>query len=136
MAGKQWKRFEAASAFLFGLSRCWANSGESRDFPQDEEYDDAEVIGQCKEVNTLAGNKLTKLCEAIAAEADAVTEKPFRRDKVGVVTFKIRRGAGKKSQPIIAMTFEQFEKFCALYGAPELNERIRKRREEFTDGDD
>lgn len=116
-----WKQFEAESAALFNVHRCWANSGERLDFPQEKELLQSPVRGQCKLVKVLSLNELTKLCEevqTIAAENSAM--------KFGVVCTKVRRGRGDKSSPIIAMTFDAFRRLQQYYLDKKERDAIQK----------
>lgn len=114
MSDKPWKRFEREAAALFGLTRCWANSGEDLDFPDKEEQDKATAVGQCKEVSKLSLSALTDLAEHVGQRASEWDELPFTQDKIGVVCVKVRRGRGRPSQPLVVMTFEQFERLIDM----------------------
>lgn len=92
-----WKEFETQSGELFRTKRFWANSGERADFEGDG------VEGQCKLVKSLSLNALTKL-------AEEMHERCAAPNKIGVVCVKVRRGKGVKSEPLVVMTFAQFQK--------------------------
>lgn len=108
-----WKQFEAESAALFGVHRCWANSGERLDFPQTGELTKTPVRGQCKLVKVLSLNELTKLCEEVQQLAHS--DLTVIGTGFGVVCTKVRRGRGHESPPIIAMTFEAFKRMQSYY---------------------
>ena len=100
-----WKIFEAESAALFGVHRAWANSGHRLDFPRPDELDDAPAIGQCKQVQRMSLEELTALAEEMEALG-------LQSEKLGVVCIKVRRGKGKKSAPLVVMTFPMWDWFC------------------------
>lgn len=95
MAEPSWKRFERTFAAAVGARRYWANSGAHLDF------EGPHTFGQCKEVRRLSLAELTALAEAVAQD-------PRARTKLGIVGVKLRRGAGRKSEPLVVLTLSQF----------------------------
>lgn len=91
MADCAWKQFERHAASLFDGKRYWANAGERVDF--ESEW----AIGQCKLVKSLSLEALTQLAEEMEADAG-------KKEKVGVVVTKVRRGSGTPSPTLIVMT--------------------------------
>lgn len=91
MGDKPWKQFERHAASLFDGKRHWANSGERVDF--ESEW----AIGQCKLVKSLSLEALTQLAEEMEREGE-------KKNKMGVVVTKVRRGSGKSSPTLITMT--------------------------------
>ena len=92
MGDKAWKQCEREAAKLFpGGARFWANAGETADFEADG------YIGQVKHRKALSLEAITQLAEQ--ADRDGV-----RRQKVGVVVLKVRRGAGRKSPLLVVLT--------------------------------
>lgn len=108
--GKQWKEFEAWCAAQFGLTRCWANSGEERDFPKDDELVETWIVGQCKNRKAYSLAQLVSECEHMAEYAEQLNEDDRYVDtpKLGVVMAKVKCGRGNQTTPIIAMTVETF----------------------------
>jgi len=96
-----WKAFEQHAAWLFGVHRAWANSGERLDFPRPDQMEKSPVIGQCKNVKALSVNELTHLAEEVAGEG-------LKLEKLGVVCVKVRRGRGQSSRPLVVMTDEMW----------------------------
>lgn len=97
MSNKAWKQFERDSAALIGGTRFWANSGEAID------VEGPRIVGQCKQVQTLSLQALNNL--VVVAEEQAEP-----KGKVGVVMVKLRMGKGKKTLPLVVMSFEGYEK--------------------------
>lgn len=96
MPDKPFKKFERTTAALFGGRRYPANMGNRVDFTSDL------VIGQCKLVQRISGAEISDLAEEMARVA-------LPRHKLGVVCFKIRKGTGRTSPTIIAMTAAVWE---------------------------
>jgi hypothetical protein len=92
-----WKGFERDSAALFAGKRFWANAGERVDFRG--ELFGLVVHGQCKLVQRLSLEELTKLAEEGA-----------NHDGLWVVCTKVRRGQGSPSSPLVVMTFNMFKR--------------------------
>ncbi len=119
---EQWKDFESYAAGLFGLHRCWANSGERLDFPRPDELGSATALGQCKNTAKLSLNELTTLAEEMQAEG--LTK---QHHKLGVVCAKVRRGRGQKSSTLVVMTDDMW---LWLVDNPIVLDQIRRAREE------
>ncbi len=110
---KAWKEFEALSAKLFKSKRKWANSGEALDFAG--VLGDMIAEGQCKLVKQLPLNALTKLVESLQRRDRTATISP--------VCVKVRRGKGKESEPLVVLSFADFEKLVSMvdfYFRPEI----------------
>ena len=90
-----WKQFERDCAAFFGTARFPANTGGKVDF--ESEF----VVAQCKLVRTMSLSNLTQLAEQMANTAAG--------NQVGIVCVKLRRGRGRKSAPLVVMTFAQAE---------------------------
>jgi len=121
---EQWKEFEAYCASLFGTKRAWANSGERLDFPRPDQLSASPALGQCKNVQVLSLNALTKLTEEI--EQEALRNLIGKGAKLGVVCAKIKRGRGQKSATLIVMTDTMW---LWLLDNMSFMQEIQKRRE-------
>ena len=92
----QWKQFERDAAGLFGGARFWANSGERLDF--EGTFLGQKIRGQCKNVQRLSLEALTKLAE---------------EQNVDVVCVKVRRGRGKPSPMLIVFTESSLQRLLS-----------------------
>ena len=90
-----WKQFEREAADLIQGKRFWANSGEALD------CESPLFVAQCKLVRVLSLNALADLCEV--AEKQGAP-----KFKAGLVIVKPRRGRGRASPTIVAMTAATF----------------------------
>lgn len=112
MSDKSWKAFERRIAAAFDGTRPWANSGARLDC-EDSPY----AVVQCKEVQRISLESVTALVEEMEAEATKA------RKLLGIVALKVRRGSGRRSEPVIAMSLASWERLrlmireYALFGA-------------------
>ena len=65
-------------------------------------------VWSCKHVQVMSLAALTRECTAIAAQGTL-------KGKPGVVAAKVRRGTGRASEPIVAMTAHTFEVFLEAF---------------------
>lgn len=100
---KAWKEFEALGAKLFKTKREWANSGGKWDFVG--VLGDMDVYGQSKLVKQLPLNALTRLIEGLQLGKDM---------EITPVCVKVRRGQGNQSEPLVVLSFSDFEKIVAM----------------------
>ena len=65
-------------------------------------------VWSCKHVQVMSLAALSRECAAIAAQGTL-------KGKPGVVAAKVRRGTGRASEPIVAMTAHTFEVFLEAF---------------------